>query len=260
MPSMDDHTTAMTNRSLRTIRTELEYLTDAHLITPTQLSSLLSQLPSQIPLSAPIQSPATTGAVSPTSNTNNLTNVASHLKSALLSEKKTPINEKSDYPFPQPTPSALPPPAYSHSPKSLASASALYEYMPSDAGDLALLPNDRVSITEFMNADWAKGRNERTGQEGIFPRSYVQIIDEKNAMGMMMAAPPQTPMQVGSSGSGGYGNMPLDVAQSGSGSGSGGGGESKFNQHGKKFGKKMGNAAIFGAGATIGSNIVNGIF
>ena len=35
---------------------------------------------------------------------------------------------------------------------------------------------------------------------------------------------------------------------------------SKLEEHGKKFGKKMGNAAIFGAGATIGSNIVNGIF
>jgi len=35
---------------------------------------------------------------------------------------------------------------------------------------------------------------------------------------------------------------------------------SKLEENGKKFGKKMGNAAIFGAGATIGSNSVNGIF
>lgn len=35
---------------------------------------------------------------------------------------------------------------------------------------------------------------------------------------------------------------------------------SKVETQGKKFGKKLGNAAIFGAGATIGSNIVNGIF
>ncbi|KAL8731053.1 MAG: hypothetical protein Q9166_003704 [cf. Caloplaca sp. 2 TL-2023] len=257
MPNMDEHTIAMTNRSLRTIRTELEYLTDARLINPTQLTSLLSQLPSQTPLHAPLQSPTPTG----TSVTSpGLAGVASQLKNTLLSEKKsssTPTNEKHDYYSPQPTPApiatTLPPPAYSHTPKSIASASALYEYMPSDAGDLALLPNDRVSITEFMNADWAKGRNERTGQEGIFPRSYVQIIDEKSSMGMMV--PPQVPVQAGSSS--GYGNVPLDVAQSGSGSG---GGESKFNQQGKKFGKKMGNAAIFGAGATIGSNIVNGIF
>ncbi|KAL8847477.1 MAG: hypothetical protein Q9221_007470 [Calogaya cf. arnoldii] len=256
MPNIDEQTTAMTNRSLRTIRTELEYLTDARLITSTQLSSILAQLPSQTPLSAPLQTPATTGATSPTPNTNNsFSGLASQFKNTSLSEKKTPINEKQDnYWSPQhtPAPAVLPPPAYSHSPKVLASASALYEYAPSDAGDLALLTKDRVSITEFMNADWAKGKNERTGQEGIFPRSYVQIIDEKSSLGMM--APPQTPVQVGSS-SGGYGNVPMDVTQSGS-----GGGESKFNEHGKKFGKKMGNAAIFGAGATIGSNIVRGIF
>ena len=133
-------------------------------------------------------------------------------------------------PQPTPAPTTIPPPAYSHSPKALASASALYEYQPSDAGDLALLPNDRVSITEFMNADWAKGRNERTGMEGIFPRSYVQIVDEKSAM--TVAPPPGTP----------YGNMPMDVAQGGSSAQPAG--ESKFNQHGKKFGKKMGNAGM----------------
>ncbi|KAL8833134.1 MAG: hypothetical protein Q9170_004466 [Blastenia crenularia] len=101
-----------------------------------------------------------------------------------------------------------------------------------------------------MNADWAKGRNERTGNEGIFPRSYVQIADEKM----------KGPLVPTHSGGGGYGNVPMEVSQSGPGPVAGGGGESKFNQQGKKFGKKMGNAAIFGAGATIGSNIVNGIF
>jgi len=35
---------------------------------------------------------------------------------------------------------------------------------------------------------------------------------------------------------------------------------SKGAEMGKKFGKKLGNAAIFGAGATIGSDIVNSIF
>jgi len=34
----------------------------------------------------------------------------------------------------------------------------------------------------------------------------------------------------------------------------------KGGEMGKKFGKKLGNAAIFGAGATIGGNIVNSIF
>lgn len=248
----------MTNRSIRTIRTvtqppsmnpcqepfktprmltflnqELEYLTDARILTPTQLSSILALLPAQTPLHAPVSPPLPT--TTPTSN------LASHLRNTLLSppaEKKasTPIAEKSDfYSSPQPTPAPLPPPAYSHTPSALASASALYEYMPSDAGDLALLPNDRVTITEFMNADWAKGRNERTAAEGIFPRSYVHILDEKSGKGpMMMGAVP--PAGTAS----GYGNVPLEVSQTGGGGGAVG--ESKFNQQGKKFGKKMGNA------------------
>ena len=144
------------------------------------------------------------------------------------------FNEKqsSDFYAPSPAP-ALPPPAYATSlPAAVASATALYEYKSTDPGDLILLPNDHISITEFMNADWAKGRNERTGAEGIFPRSYIKIIDERNAVSL---PPRPTPSN--------YGNLPLDVSQSGSGAASGK--ESKFNENGKKFGKKLGNASKF---------------
>ena len=54
--------------------------------------------------------------------------------------------------------------------------------------------------------------------------------------------------------------MPMAVSQSGGVMPTEGRKYSKLEENGKKFGKKMGNAAIFGAGATIGSNIVNGIF
>ena len=143
----------------------------------------------------------------------------------------TPINEKhGNFYAPAPSP-ALPPPAYASS-ATVATASALYEYNPSDAGDLAVLPNDRIFITEFMNADWAKGRNDRTGLEGIFPRSYVAIVDEKSALASHQPPPPPNPSS--------YGNMPLDVSQNPSGSAPPK--QSKLNENGKKFGKKMGNA------------------
>ena len=54
--------------------------------------------------------------------------------------------------------------------------------------------------------------------------------------------------------------MPLAIAGAPAEGSSSGRKYSKLEENGKKFGKKMGNAAIFGAGATIGSNIVNGIF
>ncbi|KAL8789118.1 MAG: hypothetical protein Q9195_006984 [Heterodermia aff. obscurata] len=236
----------MTNRSLRTIRTELEFLADSSVITPEQLSTFLSQLPAQTSLHAPLLS-----------NSNSLPTpapVQNGFASPPVNQfANTSLNEKQPNYY-NPSPSPAPPPAYGAPipTPSVATASAMYEYQPSDAGDLALQPNDRIVITEFMNADWAKGRNERTGQEGIFPRSYVNIVDEKSAVATQVKPPP-TPSN--------YGNMPLDVSQSGGGSAVGGaGGNSKLNQNGKKFGKKLGNAAVFGAGATIGSNIVNGIF
>jgi hypothetical protein len=73
-----------------------------------------------------------------------------------------------------------------------------------------------------------RGRNERTGLDGIFPRSYVSVIDEK--------AKPISPQPTS------YGNMPLEVSQTGS---SGEGKRpTKFEENGKKFGKKMGNAGM----------------
>ncbi|MCJ1437671.1 hypothetical protein MMC27_007058 [Xylographa pallens] len=221
---MDLTTKAIANRSLRTIRTELEFLADTSLLSASQLSSILALLPDPSSSASSTTQPLTTG----------LGNLS--------------ISEKQPTSFYSPSPSPGPPPAYA-SPPSLAKASALYAYAPTDTGDLALLPNDRIQVFEFMNADWAKGRNERTGQEGIFPRTYVSILEEKNAG---MVPPPPTPQQNNN-----YGNMPLTVSQSGT--GGDGAGRSKFDDNGKKFGKKLGNAAIFGAGATLGSSIVNGI-
>ena len=143
------------------------------------------------------------------------------------------LNEKqSSYYAPQPSP-APPPPAYGTppAPASIATASALYEYHPSDTGDLAILPNDRIYITEFMNADWAKGRNERTGLEGIFPQSYVEIKDQKYSN----PRPPLTQPN--------YFDMTQDVSQGGS-SAAPARPESKLQANGKKFGKKMGNAGM----------------
>ena len=150
-----------------------------------------------------------------------------------------------------------PPPAYPSAPAApagpvvLCYASAMYQYNAQDAGDLALMPNDKVSVTEYMNNEWWKGRNERTGMEGIFPASYVRK-EEKSVM------PAYTPAAPAPSN---YGNMPLDVASGAQAQPQQQPGEpSKVEQQGKKFGKKLGNAAIFGAGATIGGKIVNGIF
>ncbi|KKZ67074.1 hypothetical protein EMCG_07245 [[Emmonsia] crescens] len=215
---------AQGTRSLRTISSELEFLVDIDVITPAQRSAILAQLPSEVQLQASVrQSMADTPP--PTSQLSNMR-----------------LNEKSPEPHPYHDP--LPPPAYVSGPPVLSIASALYAYAPTDAGDLALQPQDRIQVLEHMNNDWWRGRNERTQLEGIFPRTYVSVIEEKSTI--------HSPQPVS-----GYSHLPLEVSHSGS---ANGGKPSKFEENGKKFGKKMGNAAIFGAGATVGSKIVNGIF
>ena len=117
----------------------------------------------------------------------------------------------------------------------------------------------------------------RTGKEGVFPVNYVQIQSKSPAPGGF-----------GASASGPYGNEKTNVfgggypGQSQQQQGPPPPGPSnpynssvppmqmaneptegkpgKGQEMGKKFGKKLGNAAIFGAGATIGGNIVNSIF
>jgi hypothetical protein len=194
---------------------ELEYLTDASVITPQTLSDLLQRLPQQTALHAPISvgavptAPSQAGTLQPPPttalNNMNLQNNGYGAQNNGYGANRT-NNEKSDSSYYQPTPAATPqpPPAYGAPPgpppqanyPPLAHATALYAYSSNDAGDLALQPNDQITVTEYMNAEWWKGKSARTGQEGIFPRSYVKV-DEK--------APAADTTN-------NYGNAPLEVS------------------------------------------------
>ncbi|KAI9673628.1 MAG: hypothetical protein M1817_002265 [Caeruleum heppii] len=234
---MEELRLATTRRSLRAIRTELEYLTDTNVITSDQYTSILSQLP---------EIPSLSGIPSRRKDTSDTaivkTSKSDQFAAAALTEKVPVPSARTPSPSQHP-----PPPSYAAAlPNApLALAEALYAYNATDVGDVALLPNDRVAVSEYVNPEWWKGRNERTGQEGIFPRSYVKLLDEKIlghagiANAGVLVQPPPNSMATSSQ----------DPGPS-----------SKFNEQGKKFGKKMGNATIFGAGATMGSKIVNGIF
>jgi hypothetical protein len=145
------------------------------------------------------------------------------------------LNEKQNNPIIPTSSPVPPPPAYASSPPPLAVATALYSYNALDEGDLALHPNDTISVLEYTNGEWWRGRNERTGLEGVFPRSYVSVDGEKHS-----------PAPVTN-----YGNVPLQVSQDSGPPGQESGAQSKLGENGKKFGKKMGNAAIFGAVSTL---------
>ncbi|KAJ6257294.1 Intersectin-2 [Drechslerella dactyloides] len=248
---MVDFQAAMAARAVRNIQTELEFLSDTGHITSAQLASILASLPP-------------TGLTASLSNTAISRETASSAPAPAPVQTQTPVpaptpvvaaqthvptfNEKADA-VPAPAYTAAPP-AYTH-PPTLSVVTALYPYSASDAGDLALNVGDTINVTEYVNADWWRGVNPATGQTGIFPKNYVKAA---------------APASSGTEKEGyGYGNLPLQVANSGSSSQPQPQPDqqqepSKFNEQGKKFGKKLGNAAIFGAGATIGGKIVNGIF
>lgn len=205
MAPLEEMHQAQVNRSIRTIKAELEYLCDASVISPQTLSDLLSRIPPQTALHAPLS----VGAIPPA--TQNIPNgLQSPMSNLSLNNIRTnsSFNEKQEtssyyQPQSQPPPTyASPPPQASWQPPSLCKATALYAYTSADAGDLELQPNDQITVTEYMNAEWWKGRSSRTGQEGIFPRSYVKVLDEKGG-------PPVQDTNT-STYSNNYGNMPLE--------------------------------------------------
>ena len=212
MAPIEELAQAQINRSIRTIKAELEYLCDASVISPQMLSDLLSRIPAQTALRAPLS----VGAVaSSNQNVGNLQPPTSLMNNLNLQHSRTngSLNDRQDgnY-FQQPTqpPSPQPPPAYASPPPQaswppLAQATALYQYTSTDAGDLELQPNDSITVTEYMNAEWWKGKSARTGREGIFPRSYVKVNEDKGAV------------QQNGATSSNYGNAPLEVSQMGNG-------------------------------------------
>jgi hypothetical protein len=168
-----------------------------------------------------------------------------------------------------PNPPSLPSrtPSQPPSKPEIARATALYRYTEPD--DCTFEVGDQISVFEYMNADWWLGKNTRTGKEGVFPVNYVQV----------QSNPTPNPAQGSygnekASGYGGYSSQqaqlpppgpsnpynssapPMAVANEPTASGP----PSKGQENAKKFGKKLGNAAVFGAGATLGGKLVNSIF
>ncbi|KAI0096692.1 SH3-domain-containing protein [Hypoxylon sp. NC0597] len=260
-----------TNKSLRLIKNELEHLLEKGVLTDHVFDSIHRMLPAETSLSgAPtpaartssVASPPPAPAQQPSAPVNSMANLA-------INQNPTPSPAPPAYNTtgPPSLPARTGPPAPPPTKPVIAHAKALYKYQAADDRDLSFERDDKIAVYEYMNDDWWMGRNKRTNAEGIFPKNYVEIDnDEKSGF----YAPPQpvyaTP---GSAPGNGYPPPPqaqnpynahvppMAVAQGGSGQS---GPPSKFEEGGKKFGKKLGNAAIFGAGATLGGKIVNGIF
>lgn len=245
------------NRSLRNIKNELENLAEHGAISDEAYDTIMRVLPVESSLNSSSRVNAVSPSPAPTPALNNL--------SLTRNDSPPAYNNPTPPALPGRTPSAPP------SKPELARATALYRY--AAEGDCNFEVGDQISVTEYMNAEWWFGKNVRTGQEGVFPVNYVQkqqsptqpqngfYGNNEKATGFgggypalaAQAQAQQGPPPPGPSNPYNSSVPPMAMANEP-------GRPSKGGEMGKKFGKKLGNAAIFGAGATIGGNIVNSIF
>ncbi|KAH7157908.1 SH3 domain-containing protein [Dactylonectria estremocensis] len=261
----DRQTIIEVNRSLRNIKNELENLLEKGVIDDAVFDTIHSSLPAESSLSGPLRTA--------TGSSNAVPAPAPTPTPARPPAGPLPTKAVESLKIKSPSPA---PPAYDQTPPPglparnakpvVAQARALYRYAASDGRDLAFEKDDRINVYEYMNQDWWMGQNDRTKQEGIFPRNYV-LVEHENKV-PVAPAQPQYGYPAQSQGPPAQQNPynshvpPMAVSEGSSNNQGqeGAQGDSKVNEYGKKFGKKLGNAAIFGAGATIGGNIVNSIF
>ncbi|CUM57794.1 unnamed protein product [Debaryomyces tyrocola] len=280
------------NRSLTTIRTELEFLHDSEVITEQLYNALIESLPPKY---------------------------QKDMKAWDLDKLKTEVDDNKKTEAPTSTDSITdglastsinPPvkPERLHTTKALGYCKAIYDYQAQEGEDLALKKDDVIAVVEHLSEDWWKGYKKGTSANaaGVFPSNYVNVISQQefdfasspahravpppfknekasyDANSQSAAPPPpqydqtQVAPLTQQPSYGGYSQyppqstnyyppqqyspqpqayqpqgQPVQVAtpeQAGQ------------HSHMRKFGGKLGNAAIFGAGATIGSDIVNSIF
>ena len=242
---------------------ELENLLEKGVIDETVYDNIHSALPEESPLSGPLRTANSSNATpirSPKPSNGPTSPPTQSFANLGVSESKSPAPPSYDetpapsLPIRQTAKTTKPDPE---------EARALYRYEASDERDISFEKDDKILVQKKVNTDWWQGLNVRTGLVGIFPSNYVFIEpkDEKKAPAPQYGYPAQQPQYAGGppQQQNPYNSAvpPMAVAEGGQPSEQQ---PSKAQEYGKKFGKKMGNAAIFGAGATIGGNIVNSIF
>jgi len=159
---------------------------------------------------------------------------------------------------PQPSQLISPPQPTPNHPR----ARALWAYNEDgrEPGDLIMSVGDVIDIVEETNADWWTGRNR--GKQGIFPSNYVQKLSPE---------PSPQPYQEKLYSAPGYNDPPpqqLDPVNNPAAVNSVGlqqdEGQDKKKKKFGKFGNTVAHSAAgglgFGAGAAVGSGIINALF
>ena len=260
---------------------ELETLLEKDVLTDSSYASIMALLPTESSLSSTSLAKTGASAAAPPAITDRTPTISKASPAVAVASSEAASGAPPAYSkTPMSSAPALPARQHSHpaAPEKpiLCKARALYNYAAQDSRDCSFDKDDVIHVYEYMNADWWMGQNSRTGSEGIFPRTYIELVqdggDDKNASTWRSEKAAGTAAAAGAYPNPpppGAGNPyhsdapPMAIAEGGGshyGQGQAGEGENQGKEMGKKFGKKLGNAAIFGAGATMGSKLVNSIF
>lgn len=54
---------------------------------------------------------------------------------------------------------------------------AAYEFRPEEEGELYFKRGDKIEVLDKEDSNWWKGKNLTSGEEGLFPSTYVQKKD-----------------------------------------------------------------------------------
>ncbi|ODV87514.1 hypothetical protein CANARDRAFT_6045 [[Candida] arabinofermentans NRRL YB-2248] len=257
---------ASINRSLTTVKTELEFLKESNVITSELFDQIVGSLPGKWSTGMEPAGIITVGTT--------LTQTQTQTSTSTSNSKQVELAE------------------------------AIYDYKAQESEDLSFKQGDKIQIIERTSDAWWKGT--LNGNSGMFPSNYVKVLgtvppaaappvikeDLTSSSHTAPAAPPpgyyqqqlqpifaspqmmpypaQQQQQQPMMGQPMYNQSqqsltPMTVVQSAPPQEMQQQQQQQHHDHkvgnaAKKFGHKLGNAAIFGAGASIGSNIVNSIF
>ena len=272
---------ASINRSLTTIKTELEFLLESEVISETLYDHIIASLPERYVKGMPMKeysgSVTSTTTATPAGNTTSSTT----FDPPSIAVSKAPSNQSSAS---LAAPAGSPPTQRRSSVSSTSKgeyAEAIYDYAPQQSDDLRLSRGDKITVLEKVSDAWWKG--SVNGRSGMFPANYVKLYSapsEDSRSAVNVAPPPsyqqsqpfyQQPQQqpyyqqqmqqpyyqqsqstLNIPGQIPVGQPPVQQQP-----------QQQQGQHSgsfKRFGSKLGDAAIFGAGATIGSDLINSIF
>lgn len=168
---------ALINRSLTTIRTELEFLLDSEVIDEQLYQKLTNAIPLKYqkdskPWGVDHLQSTSSSTIDQLSNNLARTEISTPVSAPPSS---TPSSAPPSY---QPT-EATPPMTQKTDKKVLGYYKSLYDYDPKEPEDLALKKDDKLAVVEHLSGDWWKGYKKNDPSSlGVFPSNYVSSISE----------------------------------------------------------------------------------